>query len=222
MKLKTTSMNKFVIVIACLLLLFFLAVTCADSSHEGHEDEHDAHLMEFIRQHQSDINYDELNMTELDSAKLLMVHADLPHIDPFLTEKRIHQLTSFPCSNCHTQPLATMQANSQKNSKKAHWDIQLAHADESAMNCTTCHAKDNMNQLSSLTGQLIKIDESFKLCGQCHSSQYKDWQGGAHGKQLNGWKPPRVATTCVSCHNPHQPAFPKRFPARLNTNQLGE
>ncbi len=218
-------MKKNILAGVSFLLLFFLGVTCSDygAEHQGeHEHEAHLHLMEQLRKYQSPIHYEELNTANLDSSGLLIVHASIPAVADFFTEKRIENITSFPCANCHSQPLTTMQANRDSNIRKAHWDIHMVHAEETTMNCTTCHAKDNMNSLVSLTGKMIKLDESFKLCGQCHSTQYKDWQGGAHGKQLNGWKPPRVAKTCVSCHNPHQPAFPKRYPARLNTNQLGE
>ncbi len=210
-------MNKIVLVSLLFLILFLFGVTCTNSHQE-----HKAHLIEKIKHHQTPLEYSETNADELDTAKLISVHANLPEIADFFTEKRTVAITSFPCSNCHTQTLEKMQAQSTADTRKAHWNIHLVHAEENTMNCNTCHSANNRNQLASLTGELISINESFKLCGQCHSTQYKDWQGGAHGKQLNGWKPPRVAKTCVSCHNPHQPAFPSRYPARLNIHQLGE
>lgn len=214
-------MKNYLLVSVAILLMFFLGVTCtqdqATHEHEGH-----LHFMQQLRKYQSSVSYKEINNSDFDSAQLVSVHADLPDVAAFLTEKRTLDLTSFPCTNCHNQPLAILQADRDPDLRQAHWDIHLIHAANSTMNCTTCHAENNMNSLASLTGEMISLDESFKLCGQCHSTQYRDWQGGAHGKQLNGWKPPRIAKTCVSCHNPHQPAFPKRFPARLNTNQLGE
>ena len=212
-------MNKIIIVSLLLLGMFLIGLKCTPSpSHE----EHELHLLEKIRQHQTSLTYKLSMMEILDTSFLLKVHADLPTVADFFTEKRAQNITSFPCANCHSKSLGAMQADRNPALRKAHWNIHLAHAGKSAMNCTTCHAENNMNQLATLTGELLHIDESFKLCGQCHSTQFKDWQGGAHGKELNGWKPPRVAKTCVSCHNPHKPAFPSRFPARLNTNELGE
>ena len=69
-----------------------------------------------------------------------------------------------------------------------------------------------------------KIDFNFshKLCSQCHQQEFKDWKGGAHGKQLGGWAPPRVSNTCVNCHNPHNPYFEKRWPVRFNTQKVKE
>ena len=211
-------MRKFIIAIFFLLGIILLAQNCAP---HGGEHTHGHHgVMDKIKEHQEELDY-AINATNLlDTNYLIKVHATVPAVKDFLTEKKLHKLTSFPCSNCHSKSLKEMQANRAKAIKKAHWDIQLAHADESVMNCTTCHSKNNMNELITLSGQPLQINESYKLCGQCHSTQKKDWEGGAHGKQLNGWKPPRVAKTCVSCHNPHHPSFPSRFPARLNTNSL--
>ena len=212
-------MSKLIIVLPLFLGIFLLGNQCAPGAeHEAHEQ----HLMDKIKAHQDLLTYKLTEENYLDTTLFLKVHASLPNVKPFFTEKRTHKLISFPCSNCHNQPLDKMQADRNPDTRKAHWDIHLVHANEEIMDCTSCHAKEKMNKLVTLTGQLIDIDESFKLCGQCHSTQLKDWEGGAHGKQLNGWIPPRVATTCVSCHNPHQPAFPSRFPARLNTNTLGE
>ena len=212
-------MNKTVLAFIGIIALFSLGVKCASNSHE---EAHHLHLLDKIRQHQNTPVYDYSTADLPDSTHLLEVHAGIEGVANFFTERRHLNLTSFPCSNCHNQPLEKMQSDRKPAARKAHWDIHLAHAENTTMTCTTCHAANNMNQLTTIAGAVLDIDESFKLCGQCHSTQYKDWQGGAHGKELNGWKPPRIAKTCVSCHNPHQPAFPKRFPARLNTVELGE
>ncbi len=211
-------MNKLILLISLFGGLFLLGSQCAPDLHD---DSHH-HFLKVIREHKSPVEY-QLNRNEiLDTTLLIKVHATLPEMVDFFTEKRTHKLTSYECSNCHTEPLEIMKKSLVEGTKKAHWDIAMAHATENVMNCSTCHAKDNMNLLTSLTGALIEMDKSYQLCSQCHSRQYHDWEGGAHGKQLNGWAPPRVAKTCVSCHNPHQPAFPKRFPARLNTQNPEE
>ena len=214
-------MNKLFIAFPVCLGIFLLGSHCSpDHNHEGTEGH--ALLLSKIKMQRDIPDYQlELN-TPLDTSRLIEVHASLPGIAPFFTEKRIGDLTSYPCSNCHSQSLEVMQANRDPNQRKAHWDIQVVHAKEETMQCVTCHPGDQMDKLASLTGRLLEIDESFKLCGQCHSTQRKDWEGGAHGKELNGWAPPRVAQTCVNCHNPHQPAIPSRFPARYNTRTLGE
>jgi len=138
----------------------------------------------------------------------------------FLIPDRKSQITSFNCTECHSESLKSLQE--QQVGKKAHWDIKLVHADAKTMNCATCHTGNDMDNLQSLTDQQIDFNYSYKLCSQCHQREFKDWKGGAHGKQLGGWAPPRVSNTCVNCHNPHAPAFEKRWPVRYNTQKVEE
>lgn len=140
----------------------------------------------------------------------------------FYSPIRSVHIKSFPCNNCHNVSLSQLQADGVKELQKAHWEIEMKHASDLTMNCSTCHADNNLEQLTSLTNQSIEIDQSHLLCGQCHSSQYKDWKGGAHGKSKGGWMNPRISYTCVNCHNPHKPAFLKRWPSRLNTVKIKE
>lgn len=138
----------------------------------------------------------------------------------FLIPERKGELKSFACTECHTKPMHQMQ--SKDSTKKAHWNIKLNHADLGTMNCVTCHNGDNPDALKSLTGKPIDFNNSYKLCSQCHQKQYKDWTGGAHGKRIGGWAPPRASMTCVNCHNPHAPSFDTRWPARFNTQKIKE
>ncbi len=151
---------------------------------------------------------------DMDTSEFLKVHAQNPDIKSFFTQFRTEEIISFPCQSCHNVPLSKIKSDD-VDGRKAHWDITVNHAEKSVMNCMTCHHEDNMDYLNSLSGEPISIDRSFELCGQCHSTQYKDWQGGAHGKSLSGWKPPRIIKTCVNCHNPHAPAIESRWPSRL-------
>ncbi len=137
----------------------------------------------------------------------------------FLIPERKGQIKSFACIECHNKPLDKLKS---KDVKKAHWDINLAHANSNTMNCTTCHNGNDMNNLNTLTGHKVDFNSSYKLCAQCHSSQFEDWKGGAHGKRIGGWVPPRASFTCVNCHNPHSPNFETRWPSRFNTEQIEE
>lgn len=139
----------------------------------------------------------------------------------FLIPERKSKITSYNCSECHTEPLEKLQ-QSKVGNKAAHWNIKLIHADNNTMNCTTCHTGNEMDNLHSLTNKSIDFNYSYKLCSQCHQRQFKDWKGGAHGKQLGGWAPPRLSNTCVNCHNPHTPQFEKRWPVRYNTQKVKE
>lgn len=132
----------------------------------------------------------------------------------FLIPERKGQIKSYACIECHSRPVAQMK---ESDMKKAHWDIKIKHASLETMNCATCHNGENMNELNSLTGTAIDLNLSHKLCMQCHSSQFEDWKGGAHGKKVAGWAPPRASMTCVNCHNPHSPGFEKKWPVQFNT-----
>jgi len=139
----------------------------------------------------------------------------------FLIPERKSQISSYNCVECHTEPLRVLKQK-QADKKAAHWDIKLNHANPETMNCTTCHTSNDMGNLHSLTSSTIDFNYSHKLCSQCHQKEFKDWKGGAHGKQLGGWSPPRLSNTCVNCHNPHTPQFEKRWPARFNTEKVKE
>ena len=134
---------------------------------------------------------------------------------PFYTLDRVGKLTRYPCVSCHTQSLSQMKSGLTQDQQKAHWDIAMSHASSDVMHCTTCHNKDNIEDLITLSGRTVGLNHSYKVCAQCHSNQYKDWVGGAHGKRVGGWTPPRVVQNCVNCHDPHQPAWKKRWPARM-------
>ncbi len=140
--------------------------------------------------------------------------------ETFLIPERKGQITSYACTECHTQPLKEMQSSS--SSKKAHWDIKINHANQNTMECITCHNSSDMDNLKSLTGKSIDFNRSYQLCSQCHSGQFKDWKGGAHGKSAGGWSSPRAALTCVNCHNPHKPHIAPRWPVRYNTQKIKE
>ena len=137
--------------------------------------------------------------------------------EKFHIRERLSEITSFPCSECHNVPASQLKAEGEQ---KAHWELKLNHANADVMDCMTCHTDNNMDELHSGTGKVIDYNDSYKLCGQCHSPQYKDWKGGAHGKRVESWAPPRVSNTCTSCHNPHSPAFESRWPSRYNTQQV--
>lgn len=137
----------------------------------------------------------------------------------FLIPDRKGEIKSYSCTECHSKPLEQMKT---KDLKKAHWNIRLDHANKETMNCITCHDGNNMDYLNSLTGAKMDFNKSYQLCSQCHQKQFKDWTGGAHGKRIESWTPPRVSMTCVNCHNPHSPSFETKWPERYNTQKIKE
>jgi hypothetical protein len=109
----------------------------------------------------------------------------------------------FPCSSCH----ASMETNRKKRElKEEHTQIKLHHA-ETMRWCLDCHDIKNRDKLRLYNGELIKFTESYKLCGECHGPQYRDWRAGIHGKRTGYFmgSGKRTYFLCAHCHDPHEP-----------------
>ncbi len=65
-----------------------------------------------------------------------------------------------------------------------HTDIALRHAPEALPWCFGCHDPKNRDKLHLVNGDLIDFTESYRLCGQCHGTNYRDWKAGIHGKRI--------------------------------------
>lgn len=108
----------------------------------------------------------------------------------------------FPCSGCH---LPTDTVNRTPHPVDGH-DIVLKH-DEKNRWCLDCHDATNRDKLHLADGRLIDFKESYKLCGQCHGPQLRNWKAGEHGKRTGSWSGQKQYLLCVSCHSPHEPRF---------------
>lgn len=132
---------------------------------------------------------------------------DNPH-QAFSVETRSDKLQYKPCSRCHGEQSPSL------DNQAAHWERTQEHASQDIMNCRTCHDQESrMEKLHLLSGTLVDFDHAYRVCGQCHFQQQKDWIGGAHGKRLEIWAGGRIVRNCTGCHDPHKPGFPKRFPS---------
>lgn len=135
-------------------------------------------------------------------------YQDIPE---FHVAQRTTAMEKFPCMKCHTKPLAQLQRE-QQGKKAAHWEVKLEHATPEVMDCATCHLEADLDSLATLKKAKVHMDHAYQVCAQCHQQEAKDWAGGAHGKRLGGWAPPRVVSSCVACHNPHKPKLEQRLP----------
>jgi nitrate/TMAO reductase-like tetraheme cytochrome c subunit len=192
-------------VLRCFLIGFLILMSCSKHGSDHHEN-----LVEKLRQDTEPDSTAMLIPSPTSGLKIIPVTGIYP--EAFVIH-RMDSLTNYPCLNCHNKSLSQLKSTT-ANKKKAHWDILRQHASESVMTCTTCHLEKNLNALGSLTNKEIDFNHSYELCAQCHSRQYKDWQGGAHGKRVGGWAGPRVVLMCIECHDPHQPRWTKRWPAQ--------
>lgn len=172
-------------------------------------------VVDRIQRYQDSVRYSLSSAAAMEQVKTVL--ATVHDTVSFLIPDRSLQLKAFPCSNCHSKPLDQLSEGRRDTEKKAHWDIRLKHGNDVTMNCFTCHNKAKFDELISLTGMSMSFNESYAQCAQCHSTQFNDWAGGAHGKRLVGWIPPKLMNTCTNCHNPHKPSFDVRWPSRLNT-----
>jgi hypothetical protein len=128
----------------------------------------------------------------------------------------------YPCSSCH----ASMEINRKKRElKDEHAKIKLHHA-ETMRWCLDCHEARNRDKLRLYNGELINFTESYRLCGECHGPQYRDWRAGIHGKRTGhfaGGK--RTYLLCAHCHDPHEPKFkpikpePPPFPPAVKEHE---
>ncbi len=137
------------------------------------------------------------------------IHVPRPPLDP----------EYWPCSQCH----APEDANPERRELvDEHENIKLHHDEENRW-CLDCHDLENRDRLRLASGKLIKFEESYRLCGQCHGTIYRDWRAGIHGRRTGYWNGPKRYLLCVHCHWPHAPKFAplKPLPAPVRPEYLG-
>jgi len=109
----------------------------------------------------------------------------------------------FPCTDCH----ADMDVDpTPREMEMFHEEIRINHGPKERW-CFDCHNADDRDHLRLANGTLVGFDESYKLCGQCHGTIYRDWREGIHGRRRGYWNGAKSYLLCAHCHNPHAPAF---------------
>lgn len=110
----------------------------------------------------------------------------------------------YPCSDCHS-PDDVVNTTPRKL-EAFHEDIVFEHDAEHRW-CLDCHDARNRDVLHLASGAPVPFTESYRLCGQCHGTHYRDWRAGEHGKRTGSWSGQKQYLLCVHCHNPHSPHF---------------
>lgn len=114
----------------------------------------------------------------------------------------------FPCSECHSE----MEVDYERRELEyAHDEIELNHGSPERW-CFDCHNAEDRDHLRLVNGDLVGFDESYRLCGQCHGTIYRDWREGIHGRRRGFWNGAKSYMLCAHCHNPHSPKFPAMEP----------
>jgi len=112
-------------------------------------------------------------------------------------------LENFPCSDCHSDMEVVYE---RRELEEYHEEIQLNHGPDERW-CFDCHNADDRDRLRLANGRLVGFDESYRLCGQCHGTIYRDWREGIHGRRRGFWNGAKSYLLCAHCHNPHAPKF---------------
>lgn len=109
----------------------------------------------------------------------------------------------FPCSECH-DPDFMESDPTVRELGDVHEGRPFDHGGDE-MWCLDCHDTSDYDMLHLSGGQQLEFVDAPKLCGQCHSERYMDWQAGVHGKRTGKWNGAKFFETCSKCHDPHSP-----------------
>jgi len=119
----------------------------------------------------------------------------------------------FPCATCHDQ----IKKGQEQSKQDVHETIPIAGHIEKNYGCFGCHDSENLDKLRLFNGNKIDLALSSSLCGQCHSTNYKLWHSGLHGKSIGKWNGPKKITPCTRCHDPHRPGYTAHRPEQPPT-----
>jgi hypothetical protein len=122
------------------------------------------------------------------------------------TALRARAIGQYPCTSCHLGRKVVM---AEKRIADAHQNVQPVHPKQTGALCSSCHAADNVESLALETGERVTLDESYRLCAECHFARVG--AGRRHiGKRLDGCEAPRRHGARL--HDPHQPAYRASLP----------
>lgn len=114
------------------------------------------------------------------------------------------QLLYYPCTNCH--PVFNGGAGRKlPNGFTGHKIVLEGHdvLGKGDAACLVCHDSPTRNpgKLISVDGTLVDVTGDVSLvCYRCHSSKYKEFRAGTHGKH-------RATCVAAGCHDPHTPRY---------------
>jgi hypothetical protein len=145
----------------------------------------------------------------------------------FKVAPRLDRIRNYPCTKCHDNQFVDRRV---RELQDEHTKLVFEHGGGRFWCYDACHKGTDMDNLVSLRGRRVSYDESYKICGQCHS-QRLDWYFGGHGKrqgawedqhdipkiadelkvedrdQIGRWRGERMILNCTECHDPHSPSI---------------
>jgi hypothetical protein len=129
------------------------------------------------------------------------------------------ELFFYPCTSCHpvtmvpgAVPGTEQPSKRLPNGFKGHEIVLVGHValGKGSVACLVCHDDPSRNpgKLKLADGTLVDIKGDVALvCYRCHSTKYKEWKAGTHGKH-------KGKCTAQGCHDPHTPQFIYADPLR--------
>ena len=154
-----------------------------------------------------------------------------PRVDTGLKDSHGNSVT-VACATCHATRVSNHDNKLPVDLNEFHGGMAFAHG---TVSCLSCHNPADYDSLKLADGTRLDYSDVMTLCSQCHGTQRRDYDHGAHGGMNGYWdlkRGPRTRNNCVDCHDPHLPKYPQmqptfkphdRFlnPSKLNENKAG-
>jgi formate-dependent nitrite reductase cytochrome c552 subunit len=119
---------------------------------------------------------------------------------------------SIACSTCHSVREPNLANRTPADLDQFHQHMQMAHGN---LACYACHHPQDADSLRLADATTVSYTDTMTLCAQCHGTQARDYEHGAHGGMNGYWdlsRGPRTRNHCIDCHDPHVPKFPAMKP----------
>ena len=119
---------------------------------------------------------------------------------------------SIACSTCHSVREPDTTNRRPADLTLFHQDMPMNHGN---LTCYSCHNPTNVDKLRLADSTPVDFADVMTLCAQCHGTQARDYEHGAHGGMNGYWdlsRGPRTRNNCIDCHDPHVPKFPSMQP----------
>lgn len=151
------------------------------------------------------------------STKRYPVHIRKPTSEPRVATGQVDHSGKplfVNCNLCHSARQPNVEMRVGQELKAFHQGLKGQHGD---LTCVSCHQGDNGYQSLRLAdGRSLPFSEVMTLCAQCHGTQFREYQHGAHGGMTGFWdltRGGRSRNNCIDCHDPHLPRYPRFRPA---------
>jgi hypothetical protein len=116
----------------------------------------------------------------------------------------------YPCSFCHNADLKPNPVR--RELVQMHGDLVLVHDAPGRLWCVDCHDITDYDSLHLSSGEKVPFDQAYRLCGQCHGRNIRDWAAGVHGRRTGQWNGDKAYLLCANCHSAHVPLFKSLAP----------